>query len=131
MARLQPQSWKHASLELLSRATPVRLAVALVLVALFGCGDDDTTILTDCLGQPPSKLCPSSPTETAQPTATPTRIPIEVPTLTTPIVLCYEVSGSPCPTETPTPDYQPAKATISCFTINRTPAAPCPTWTPS
>ena len=101
--------------------------LALVLAALVGCGDDGGTILADCLGQPPSRLCPSSPTETAHPIATPTRPPVEIATLTTPIVLCYEISGSPCPTATPMPAYNTPRATIICFTINGTPIGTCPT----
>jgi hypothetical protein len=34
-------------------------------------------------------------------TPTPTRIPVEI-TTGTPSILCYEISGSPCPTATPT-----------------------------
>jgi len=46
--------------------------IGFALFALFaGCGSDKQTILTDCLGQPPSRLCPSSPTETGTPTPTP------------------------------------------------------------
>ena len=47
----------------------------------------------------------------------------------TPEIFCH-ASPPLCPTETPTPVYQPAKATISCLTISRTPGGPCPTWTP-
>lgn len=79
-------------------------ALALVLVA--GCGDgssgDDSSLhINPSVTVPLGYTIDGTPAPGCQ-TPTPTRIPIEIPTAGTPPRLCYDVSGSPCPTGTPT-----------------------------
>ena len=79
-------------------------ALALVLAAVGGCGDGGSAhdTITDFVDEVCVVSAPLTPT------------------------YCYTIT----PTATPT-GYQPAKATISCLTISRTPREPCPTWTPT
>lgn len=76
-----------------------------------------------CIPLPGITIIPTIVINTRPPT--PTRIPIEI-TSATPPKLCYEISGSPCATETPTPQPTcvPTLGAPSCCSAH---CEPCPT----
>ena len=102
----------RAPLDAMASAAPFAFIVrVLVLAAVIGCGNEGDDLAR-------------TPTPNVE-------VIVEEICLFDPAGLTPTIcTVFPTRTPTPTPIYDPAKVTMSCFSIDHTPIGPCPTRTP-